>query len=179
MDERLPLYAGGLGVLAGDHLKSAADLGVPLVAVGLLYREGYFRQRLDTHGQQHAESDHFDPTGKGLAPVQNALGQELRVSVPLANHVLQLKVWRAAVGEVPLFLLDSACAENLAEDRRITARLYGGDHDARLLQEIVLGIGGVSRPAGSWAYNRRCGTSTRATPRLPRWNASASWWQTG
>ena len=143
MDERLPLYAGGLGVLAGDHLKSAADLGVPLVAVGLLYREGYFRQRLDTHGQQHAESDHFDPAGQGLAPVQSALGQELRVSVPLADHVLQLKVWRAAVGEVPLFLLDSACAENLAEDRRITARLYGGDHDARLLQEIVLGIGGV------------------------------------
>lgn len=141
--EQLPLYAGGLGVLAGDHLKTASDLGVPLVAIGLLYRDGYFRQHLDAHGQQHADPDPLDPAAHQLELMRNVLGAELRIAVPLADHVLQVRMWRAQVGRVPLFLLDTDCPENSPEDRRITARLYGGNEDTRLLQEIVLGVGAV------------------------------------
>jgi starch phosphorylase len=143
VDERLPIYAGGLGVLAGDHLKTASDLGVPLVAIGLLYAEGYFAQRLDAHGHQHADPAPVDPQESGLTPLLDVLGRELRVRVPMADHVVFLRVWRKDVGGVPLFLLDADIGENTGEDRAITARLYGTGHDLRLRQEIVLGIGGV------------------------------------
>lgn len=143
VDERLPIYAGGLGVLAGDHLKTANDLGIPLVAVGLLYREGYFRQTLDAGGQQHAAPDPLTPETLGLRPVFDARGRPLNISVPLGDHPLHLRVWRHDVGRVPLFLLDTAHPDNRPADQSIAARLYGGGGDTRLLQEIVLGIGAV------------------------------------
>ncbi|MEQ1439969.1 alpha-glucan family phosphorylase [Fontimonas sp. SYSU GA230001] len=143
VDPRLPIYSGGLGVLAGDHLKTASDMSVPLIAVGLLYSEGYFTQRIDASGQQHADPMPVDPQRSGLSPVLDVLGRELMLQVPMADHAVKLRLWRKDVGRVPLFLLDADVAANAAEDRAITARLYGTGHDLRLRQEIVLGIGGV------------------------------------
>jgi starch phosphorylase len=143
VDERLPIYAGGLGVLAGDHLKTAGDIGLPLVGVGLLYSGGYFTQRLDAGGRQQAEPAAFEPAAAGLAPVLDAMRLELRIPVPMAGASVQARLWRRDVGPVPLFLLDTNIEENTEEDRHITARLYDAGHDMRLKQEIVLGIGGV------------------------------------
>jgi starch phosphorylase len=143
VDERLPIYAGGLGVLAGDHLKTAGDIGLPLVAVGLLYGGGYFTQRLDAEGRQQAMPAEFDPQAAGLAPVLDPMRREIRIPVPMAGGVLHARLWRKEVGPIPLFLLDTQVDENPEEERGITARLYDAGHDVRLKQEIVLGIGGV------------------------------------
>ncbi|HKX98682.1 MAG TPA: alpha-glucan family phosphorylase [Steroidobacteraceae bacterium] len=143
VDERLPIYAGGLGVLAGDHLKTAGDMELPLVAVGLLYGGGYFTQRLDAEGGQQAIPARFDPQAAGLAPVLDPMRQELRIPIPMAGAATQARLWRKDVGPIPLFLLDTDVEENSEEDRGITSRLYDAGHDARLKQEIVLGIGGV------------------------------------
>jgi starch phosphorylase len=143
VDPQLPIYAGGLGVLAGDHLKSAGDLGVPLVAIGLFYGEGYLTQQIDAAGRQQAGDARFDPVDAGLYAVQDPMGRELRVRIPMAGHLIQARVWRRHVGPVPLFLLDANVPENAPEDRGITARLYDAGHDVRLKQEMVLGIGGV------------------------------------
>ena len=143
VDERLPIYAGGLGVLAGDHLKTAGDIGLPLVAVGLLYSGGYFTQRLDAQGRQQASPAEFDPESAGLAPVLDPMRRELRIPVPMAGLPVYSRLWRKEVGSIPLFLLDTNIEENPAEERQITARLYDAGHDMRLKQEIVLGIGGV------------------------------------
>ncbi len=141
--EALPIYSGGLGVLAGDHLKSASDLGVPLVAVTLLYREGYFRQRLDEHGQQHERSDPADPNVMPLTLERDEKGEPVIVDFPILDHRGYAQIWRADVGRVPLYLLDTDIPQNRPENRRITDRLYGGDNEHRLRQEIVLGIGGM------------------------------------
>jgi starch phosphorylase len=143
VDERLPIYAGGLGVLAGDHLKTAGDIGLPLVAVGLLYRGGYFTQRIDAAGRQQAVPAAFDPEAAGLAPVLDAMRREIRIPVPLAGAAVHARLWRKEVGPIPLFLLDTDIEENSVEDREITRLLYDSGHDMRLKQEIVLGIGGV------------------------------------
>ncbi len=143
VDERLPIYAGGLGVLAGDHLKTAGDLGVPLVAVGLLYSSGYFTQRLDAEGRQQASPAEFEPDKAGLAPVLDQMRSELRIPIPMAGGTLHARLWRKEVGPIPLFLLDTNIEENTPEERHITQRLYDSGHDMRLRQEIVLGIGGV------------------------------------
>ena len=143
VDERLPIYAGGLGVLAGDHLKTAGDFGLPLVAVGLLYDHGYFTQQIDGEGRQRAVPADFDPGAAGVAPVLDAMRRELRIHIPMAGASVQARLWRMEVGPIPLFLLDTEIEENSADDRRITARLYDSGHDMRLRQEIVLGIGGV------------------------------------
>ncbi|MGH8131575.1 MAG: alpha-glucan family phosphorylase, partial [Steroidobacteraceae bacterium] len=143
VDQRLPIYAGGLGVLAGDHLKTAGDLGLPLVAVGLMYRDGYFTQQLDAQGRQQASPEKFDAEAAGLAPVLDPMRRELRIRIPTAVGTMHARLWRREVGPIPLFLLDTDIEENAAEDRRITARLYDSGHDMRLRQEIVLGIGGV------------------------------------
>jgi starch phosphorylase len=138
----LPLYAGGLGVLAGDHLKAASDLGVPLVGVGLLYRYGYFRQTIDASGSQREDYTRVDPATLPLRPV--ILGDRLLlVEVPMLARRVYARAWRADVGRVPLYLLDTDVPENRTEDRWITAHLYGGDQDTRIRQEIVLGIGGA------------------------------------
>lgn len=141
--EWLRIYSGGLGVLAGDQLKSASDLGVPLVGVGLFYSEGYFTQRLDTDGTQLAVYDAADPGSLPLTLEHRPDGEPLIVDFPLGNHRLHARVWRADIGRVPLYLLDTNVPANRAEDRGITDRLYGGDAEHRLKQEIVLGIGGM------------------------------------
>ena len=138
----LPLYAGGLGVLAGDFLKGASDMGVPLVGIGLLYNEGYFRQLLDAEGRQREAYPHNDPTMLPILPVRDSAGGWLRVELELPGRALSLRVWRAQVSRVPLYLLDSNDPMNSAADRDITCRLYDAEPEHRLIQEMALGIGG-------------------------------------
>jgi starch phosphorylase len=142
LGEALPLYAGGLGVLAGDVLKTASDLGVPLIGVGLLYQTGYFRQIIDNDGAQREVYPYNDPTALPISPVRAANGSWLHVTLDLAGRPLFLRIWRARVGRTALYLLDSNDPLNEPPDRGITSRLYGSDKDERFLQEVVLGIGG-------------------------------------
>ncbi|MBV9313397.1 MAG: alpha-glucan family phosphorylase [Pseudonocardia sp.] len=144
VSEVLPNYSGGLGVLAGDHLKAASDLGVPLIGVGLLYRSGYFRQTLSLDGWQLEHYPALDPQGLPLRLLVAPDGSPLLVTVGMpAGRTLHARVWQAVVGRVPLLLLDSDIEENDPELRGITDRLYGGDQDHRIRQEILVGIGGV------------------------------------
>ncbi len=140
--EVLPIYSGGLGVLSGDHLKTASDLGVPIVGIGLLYQEGYFRQMLDAHGRQIELYPANLPHTLPISAVRSADGQRLVVPVELPGRTLRLLVWKAQVGRVPLYLLDSNDPLNSPADRGITGQLYGGGKENRLTQEIALGIGG-------------------------------------
>jgi starch phosphorylase len=140
--EAVPLYAGGLGVLAGDYLKTASDLDLPIVGVGLLYQEGYFRQTIDADGHQHESYPYNDPTALPLEPLSAPTGGWLRIEEALPGRALWLRVWRARVGRVSLLLLDSNDLYNSPGDRGITGKLYAGGVEKRLLQEIVLGIGG-------------------------------------
>jgi glycogen phosphorylase len=142
LGEALPLYAGGLGILAGDHLKTASDLGVPLVGVGLLYQQGYFRQMLDASGWQHELYPVNAPASLPIQAAYDTQGAPLRVPIELPGRRLFVQVWRAQVGRVALYLLDSNDPSNSPADRGITSQLYGGDIETRLAQEIVLGIGG-------------------------------------
>src|SRR5215471_5680478 len=142
LTECLSIFAGGLGLLAGDHLKSASDLGLPLVAVGLLYQEGYFRQQLNDAGWQQEIYANNDFYNLPLTLERNSNGAPLTIEVALPGRTVTAQVWRAQVGRVPLYLLDAALASNSPEDRAITAQLYGGDLEMRLKQEILLGIGG-------------------------------------
>ena len=140
----LPIYSGGLGILAGDHLKSASDLGVPLVGIGLLYQWGYFSQSLDRSGWQQESYRHNDPAELPVEPVLGADGTQLTVQVTLPGaREVTIALWKAQVGRVPLLLLDTNVEGNDEAARQITDRLYGGDHEHRIVQEIVLGIGGV------------------------------------
>jgi starch phosphorylase len=141
--ESLPIYSGGLGVLAGDHLKSASDLGLPLVAVGLFYRESYFRQRIGRDGWQHAE---YVRSPAELLPAQPALdptGKRIIIEVPLSKETLRAQVWEIAVGRNRLLLLDTDVEGNSEENRQLAARLYFGDQRIRIRQELLLGVGGV------------------------------------
>jgi len=141
VDEAIPIYAGGLGILAGDYLKTASDLGLPLVGVGILFQEGYFRQTVDGRGRQREVFPYSEPSTLPLQPV-SVDGQRLRVPIELPGRTLQLLVWRVNVGRVSLYLLDSNDPLNQPADRGITSRLYEASSETRLLQEIVLGIGG-------------------------------------
>ena len=145
LDETVPIYSGGLGILSGDHLKSASDLGIPLVAVGLLYKNGYFHQKIDAYGNQKSIYKDIDLMNMPINPVKDDKGNDLKILLKLPGKNLYLKVWNIKVGRVTLYLLDSDIAENTDEDyRNITLRLYGGDQEMRIKQEIVLGIGGVN-----------------------------------
>ncbi|NQY56409.1 MAG: alpha-glucan family phosphorylase [Ilumatobacteraceae bacterium] len=135
--EAVPQYSGGLGVLAGDHLKASSDLGIPLIGVGLLYGEGYFHQYLDPNGWQEERNDRIDPRAIGLRPTG------VEVQVELAGVPARVRVWRVDVGRIALYLLDTNVAGNPPDAVAVTNRLYGGDEEHRLRQEIVLGIGGV------------------------------------
>jgi glycogen phosphorylase len=142
--EALPQYSGGLGILAGDHLKAASDLGVPLIGVGLLYRHGYFTQSLSPEGWQTERYPASDPNGLPLTLLRDEAGAPVRVSVALAeDRTLAAQIWVAQVGRVPLLLLDSYVEDNEPALREVTDRLYGGGGDHRLRQELLLGIGGV------------------------------------
>ena len=141
--ESVPIYSGGLGVLSGDHIKSASGLGVPLVAVGLFYDQGYFKQHLDTNGWQREE--YLDTKVENL-PMEPALGTDgkpITVRIDTRTGKLLAKVWLMRVGRVNLYLLDCDVPSNSPEDRELTARLYGGDNRTRVRQELVAGVGGV------------------------------------
>ena len=140
--EVLPQYSGGLGILAGDHLKAASDLGVPIIGVGLLYRQGYFRQSLNSAGWQQERYPLLDPNALPLNQLHDEEGP-VRIEVALAGRTLFAQVWLARVGRVPLLLLDSDVEQNHGPDREVTDRLYGGGTDHRLAQEVLLGIGGI------------------------------------
>jgi len=142
--EVLPQYSGGLGILAGDHLKAASDLGVPIIGVGLLYRRGYFNQSLSPDGWQQERYPPLDPNGLPLTLLRDSDGQPVKVGVGLPEQrSVRAQVWRAQVGRVPLLMLDSDVEDNAPPEREVTDRLYGGGTDHRLLQEMLLGIGGV------------------------------------
>ena len=141
--ECLPIYSGGLGILAGDHLKSASDLNVPLVGIGLLYQEGYFSQYLSSDGWQKETYPVNDFPTIPIRIVRNEKGEPVTVTVSLKGQPVKILIWRADVGRIPLFLLDTNLEPNPPEFRRTTAQLYGGDREMRIRQEIVLGIGGI------------------------------------
>ncbi len=141
--ESLPIYSGGLGILAGDHCKAASDMRLPFVGVGLLYRQGYFSQTIDGDGNQHASYADSEFEDLPISPVTRPDGTEVFVSVEFPGRQIWLKVWQAKVGHVKLYLLDAALERNAVHDRDITHRLYGGDKVDRIEQELVLGIGGV------------------------------------
>lgn len=143
LHESLPIYSGGLGILAGDHCKAASDLGIPFVAMGILYHLGYFVQRIDGEGNQIADYTPNSFPDLPIEPVFDADDQRAIVIVSVAGREIALQLWLARVGHISLFLLDSDLAPNTAADRAITHQLYGGDSSNRLLQEVVLGIGGV------------------------------------
>ncbi len=142
LGEALPIYAGGLGILAGDLLKSASDLNLPLVGIGLLYQQGYFRQMIDAQGTQQAFYPYNEPASLPIRPALDKQGNRLTIVVELPARELFLRVWEVQVGRVTLYLLDSNDLMNSPVDQAITAELYGGGQEKRLLQEIVLGIGG-------------------------------------
>src|SRR5579875_226341 len=142
LSEALPIYSGGLGILAGDHLKTASDLGVPLIGIGLLYQLGYFRQALDTEGNQRELYPYNEPGMMPVTPVPDGHGGWLRIELRMPGRPLRLRVWQVTVGRVALYLLDSNDPLNTPADRGITGELYGGGSEMRLQQEIVLGLGG-------------------------------------
>src|SRR5690348_9280896 len=139
----VPIYSGGLGVLAGDHCKAASDLGVPMVGVGLLYTRGYFDQRLRLDGWQEDADEKFDPSLTPLERVCGPAGESCVVAVPTAGRSVCVAAWRMLVGRVPVYLLDTDLEENDPADRELSHRLYGGGLDLRLRQEWILGVGGV------------------------------------
>jgi starch phosphorylase len=143
LHESLPMYAGGLGVLAADHLKASSDLGLPMVGVGFLYLQGYFRQRITEDGWQEANYDELDFSQMSITHVTGVDGVPMMLPIELQSRTIWVQVWKAQVGRVPLYLLDTDVAQNAPQDRQLTYRLYSPDPDTRIAQEIVLGIGGV------------------------------------
>lgn len=141
--QSLPIYAGGLGVLAGDHLKEASDLGLSLVAVGFMYPQGYFHQKVSAEGWQQEVYEQLDWADAPIQVAETQAGTPCIVAVPLGNRSVLVKVWRVQLGRVQLYLLDTGLEENAPWDRDLSARLYGGDRETRIQQEIILGLGGV------------------------------------
>jgi len=144
LDQTIAIYSGGLGILSGDHLKSASDLGIPLVAVGLMYKNGYFHQRIDKDGIQHPEYKDLNLADLPIHPVKDKDGKDFITYVKFPARRIYLKVWQINVGRIKLYLLDSDIDINAEEDRGTTAKLYGGDQEMRIRQEIILGMGGVN-----------------------------------
>jgi starch phosphorylase len=143
LHESLPIYSGGLGILSGDHCKEASDLGLPFVGVGFLYPQGYFHQRVTRDGIQEASYDKLHFSEAPAVPAVGSDGNEIMISVDLPGRRIYAKIWKLMVGRAPLYLMDTDVPPNAPADRELSARLYGGDHDMRISQEIVLGIGGV------------------------------------
>lgn len=143
LHESLPIYSGGLGVLAGDHCKSASDLGLPFTPVGMLFHDGYFRQTFNREGWQEEKYDRLDLTTLPVQPIRTAEQDELRISLEIGGRTVVARVWQLIIGRVRMLLLDTDLPDNHPDDRLLTARLYGGDHEMRLKQYMLLGIGGV------------------------------------
>src|SRR5215469_5452898 len=150
LSEALPIYSGGLGNVAGDQLKAGSDLGVPIIGVGLLYQQGYFRQAIDPHGRQRELFPYNDPEWLPMTAVRDEAGELVRIEFDFPGHKLWLRVWEVRVGRVKLYLLDSNDPGNPPMHRGITSELYGGGTEMRLTQELVIGIGG-------WRVLRRLG----------------------
>ena len=167
LDTGLPVYSGGLGVLSGDTLKSASDIGLPMVAVGLLYRYGYFRQFLSSDGWQQERYEENDWYHMPVSPVKDENGLPLKVSVVLDGLPVQIQIWQVMVGLIPLYLLDTNIPENSGKAREITSVLYGGDKNMRIRQEIVLGVGGI-----------RALRALNQNPRIYHLNEGHSWFLT-
>lgn len=144
LDETIPIYSGGLGILSGDHMKSSSDMGIPLVGIGLLYKSGYFHQKINGYGQQETEYHAIDISLLPLTPVKDHEGKDLLIYIKFPKKKIYLKAWQMKVGRNTLYLLDSDIDENIPEYRTVTSTLYGGDQEMRIMQEIVLGMGGVS-----------------------------------
>ncbi|MBM4458170.1 MAG: glycosyltransferase family 1 protein [Chloroflexi bacterium] len=152
LHESLPIYSGGLGILAGDHVKTASDLGLPFVGVGFLYPQGYFQQRIDADGRQQAIYEKLDFSDAPATPALGPDGKQVIISVELSGRIVHAMVWRVQVGRVPVYLMDTDVELNAPADRELSARLYGGNHEMRISQEVILGIGGVRalRSLGLW-----------------------------
>ena len=148
--ESLPIYSGGLGILAGDHLKSASDLGVPLVGIGLMYQKGYFRQYLNTDGWQQEHFIDNDFHNMPVQPVLKKSGRALTISVHFPGRSVLAQIWKTVIGRVQLYLLDTNLPANSPRDRVITQLLYGGDNEMRICQEMLLGIGGLKALLAMW-----------------------------
>jgi len=143
LHQSLPIYSGGLGILSGDHCKEASDLGLPFVGVGFLYPQGYFRQRIPSHGWQDAVYEPLDPNQVPIHPVLDENGQRVFIQVQLDRQIVHVELWHVQVGRMNLYLMDTDVEQNAPWDRELTHRLYGGDHEMRIKQEVILGIGGV------------------------------------
>ncbi|HET9914648.1 MAG TPA: alpha-glucan family phosphorylase, partial [Anaerolineales bacterium] len=152
LHETLPIYSGGLGVLAGDHLKEASDLGLPLTGIGFMYAEGYFSQRITEDGWQEALNNRLDFQNLPALPVLDQSGKRLCVDVEFPGRTVSLGLWELRIGRIPLYLLDSNLDPNSDFDRQLTARLYWSDLDRRVMQELLLGVGGV-RALRALGYN--------------------------
>lgn len=143
LNEVLPIYSGGLGVLSGDHCKSASDLGIPFTAIGLFYKQGYFSQHINRDGWQETNFTTLNTTQLPIKPALDDKGEQICINIEFAGRVVYAKVWKAAVGRIFIFLMDTDVEQNSPSDRTLTSRLYGGDQETRIQQEIFLGIGGI------------------------------------
>jgi starch phosphorylase len=141
--ECLPNYAGGLGILAGDHIKSCSDLGIPIFGMGLMYKHAYFQQQIDEHGNQSETFNILDPEKLPMQLVKDEYSNPVLVAVPLLDHVVYVKIWEVKVGRASVYYLDTTVDQNSDEDKNIIHILYGGSRDTRIRQEIILGIGGL------------------------------------
>ena len=139
----LPIYSGGLGILSGDHIKEAGDLGLPFIGIGFMYPQGYFRQRLPSHGWQEAHYERLDMEKAPIKLARDKDGDEIRISVEIGDQIVFARIWHVQIGRANLYLLDTDVDQNEPWNRELSARLYGGDTEARIRQEIMLGIGGV------------------------------------
>jgi starch phosphorylase len=178
LTECLPVYSGGLGILSGDHLKSCSDQDYPLIGLGLLYQQGYFRQFLNPDGWQQERYPTNDFYTLPLTTVKDAAGKDLKVTVALPTGNVFIQVWRLDVGRITLYLMDTNIPENvLPQDRDITDSLYGGDIDTRMRQEIVLGIGGMraleAMGLKPTVFHMNEGHAAFVVPRSPPANASS------
>lgn len=152
LHEALPIYSGGLGILSGDHCKAASDLGLPFIGIGFLYPQGYFTQRIDATGMQQAIYEKVDFAEVPAVPALGPDGKEVLINVDLPGRTVYAKVWKIQVGRIPIYLMDTDVERNAPQDRELSARLYGGDREMRISQEVVLGIGGV-RAVRALGYN--------------------------
>ncbi len=143
LDVSLPIYSGGLGMLSGDHMKTASDLGLPLVGVGLLYRQGYFKQYLNADGFQQESYPENDWYNMPVRQCTTEQGDPIKITIQMAEAVVTAAIWEVRIGRTSLYLLDTNIPENNEEMRQITAQLYGGNRETRIRQEILLGIGGI------------------------------------
>lgn len=143
LNEVLPIYSGGLGVLSGDHCKSASDLGIPFTAIGLFYKQGYFSQRINANGWQETCFTNLNTSQLPILPALNENGQQVQISITFAGRTVYARIWKVQIGRINLFLMDTDVSQNSPSDRLLTSRLYGGDHETRIQQEIFLGIGGI------------------------------------